>query len=111
MAKKRGKLSEVEKYYIVNHKDVPLSALAEQLNRTEDAIQKVLDEVKVVTEPEVTKTDEPEDLFKLRAGDFIAHNREATVMTAVASEIGDENRPKGSRLTDKMKNAIHKPRG
>ena len=107
--KKRGKLSEVEKYYIVNHKDLPISDLAEQLNRSEAAVQKVLGSDANVGETDV-ETDQPIDGGP-KAGELMGHHREATIMTPAASERADENRPKGRRFPERMKSAIHKPKG
>jgi hypothetical protein len=124
---KRGKLSQVEKFYIKNNPDVPADEVAKILDRTEGVVKKFRSTLKQNEEPEVEemkkiKEDRPVDPdtpdtesptfapSKGKTHELMGKRREATVMTPAASEYGDATRPFRTGKGNQNK-AIFKPRG
>lgn len=103
----RRKVTDVEKFYILNNRNQSVEEIAEQLDgigpRT---VEKILMQEGEVAEPEekekeLPKTDPNQNAedrkqevanLDLKSGDFLAQKDGATVMTANASEISDANR-------------------
>lgn len=103
----RRKVTDVEKFYILNNRNKSVEEIAEQLDgigpRT---VEKILMQEGEVAEPEekekeLPKTDPNQNAedrkqevanLDLKSGDFLAQKDGATVMTANASEISDANR-------------------
>ena len=93
---KRGFLSKTEKEYIEQNINLSIAELAKDLDRSEDAIQKYVDELDIV-EPKKEQT-----LFDK----VIAKKNGATVMNQAASEAIDTFR--GRKLPPKLNGCIHK---
>jgi hypothetical protein len=112
---KRGALSKVEKFYIEGNRDLEVEAIASELDRSVNVVQKHLDTLpkakakptKATKKAKATKDTQFQQAMGRheRAGQKVA-----TVMTRSASELADESRPQ--RIANKkIQEAIHKPRG
>jgi hypothetical protein len=101
MPRKTGKLSKVEEFYIANNTHLGLKQIAEDLNRTQEAIKSVYHDN---TEEEPQKKEKAvgdiTDKFARREG------RGVTMMTPTASDAADSSRKsrldKGSRYSDSI---------
>jgi len=101
---KKGPLSNSEKSDILNcmSKEEDISAIATRLNRSPDIIKKFVDANSVakdkftVTETDEADTAEPQEetATRTRTSELFARNEKygVTVMTAQASEAGDDSR-------------------
>jgi len=119
---KKGRLNEVEKFFIVNNKEeMSVEMLAEKLDRTVELVQKCLDTIpkkkksNVVVEEQPVEADPPKKpespIFKLMGRHERNGQKVATVMTRAASEYADSTRPQRLEQKQSLKNAIHKPKG
>lgn len=82
MAKKTY-VNEVDGFYIMSHRDVPLGDLSKKLKLETAIIREYIDsKIDTKTTTEIKPTGD--DAFKA-----MGHKREATVMTQGASELGD----------------------
>ncbi len=108
---KRGKLSKVEEFYILNNREAGVESLARELDRTVNAVQKVLDANPTEEEP---KKEGVVAIYP-KAGPLMGRKTRngknvATVMTPGASEAGDTKQPSvPSRYINDT--TIHKPLG
>lgn len=122
---KRGKISNVEKFYIQeNPKELSTAALARELNRTTTQVEQVMkSKTKVEAKPQKkpskkpeTKKKEQKKTIKPKANqgpkvkDLMGKNdRGSTVMTGSASELSDETRAKRVRKQTRVDSAIYRP--
>lgn len=112
---KKGRLSKVETFYILNNRELPVAQVAQELDRNVQTIEKCLEDNSEVVQPVVEESPSAiaEVYPKLNAG--VAMGRKfrrgkpvSTVMTPSASMLGDaykETAPKHPIHS----NAIHKP--
>jgi hypothetical protein len=91
---KRGFLSQEEKDYIENNRTINIAELAKDLDRSEKAVQKHLDE---------TEVEKPKTAFDKLVG----KKNGAVVMNQGASSIVDDNK-RGKRIPSKLNGAIHR---
>ena len=113
---KRGKLSNVEKFYIEGNSEASVEDIAKELDRSVNVVQKHLDSKGVPTK--TVETEVVEESTKPKETRFLqqmgrherAGQKVATVMTGAASEIADENRHIHT-ANKKIQEAIHRPRG
>lgn len=109
----KGRLTEVEKFFIENNRDLEVKEIADKLGRTEATVKKHLE-----NNPDEAKVkEEPKQVPKGKADQLMGHHKHksnnkltAAVMTKAASEVVDEMRKSG-RLKKKDQPHIHKPRG
>lgn len=110
---KRGRLSKVEKYYIEGNTNLPITELAEALDRGEDIVQKHINSIKPptqsTTQPKENVDEDEPKFFKLMGRKKRGEQNVATVMTPAASEHADSTRSQRV-MNKKLQQAIHKPR-
>jgi hypothetical protein len=111
MSTKRGPLSKAEKFYIEKNAELGAERLASDLNRKPEQVLRAMntEEPKPEPQPEQPAQARESRLMKLMGRHERKGEKVATVMTRAASELADETRP--SRISNKMKGAVHKPRG
>ncbi len=115
---KTGKLSKSEIFYIENNPDsMTIHELAKELDRTPKIVAKYYGAPKEVSPEEVAAPPpapiaNPEAaMFKLMGRHERKGQHVATVMTSAASELADATRTGRLSEKNKLKNAIHKPKG
>jgi hypothetical protein len=91
---KRGFLSQEEKDYIEHNRNLSVSEIAKDLDRSEKAVQKHLDD---------TVVEKPKTAFDKLVG----KKNGAVVMSQGASSIIDDNK-RGKRVPSKLDGAIHR---
>jgi hypothetical protein len=91
MAKKTY-VNEVDGFFIMAHRDMPLGDLSKKLKLETTIIREYIDS-KIDTKTTVSVKVTNDDAFKA-----VGRNREATVMTKAASEIGDSVKAKKNWL-------------
>ena len=93
---KRGFLSQEEKDYIEQNRNLSVGELAKDLDRSEKTVQKQLDE---------TTVEKPKTAFDKLVG----KKGGAVIMNQGASSIVDDNK-RGKRIPSKLNGAIHRIR-
>lgn len=115
---KRGKLSKIEEFYILNNRSKSVQELANDLDRTEASVQKVLD-----ANPAEEQQERQDGIAEVhpvpegQAGKLMGRKERngqhvATVMTPAASEAADDFRKQAvptSRYINE--NTVHRPKG
>ena len=122
MAKIR-ELTEIEKFYIQNNHEMSNDEICKNMEgigpKTIEKYRKSIENVEQKRDHITTAKDKNiEELAAMpEAGNFIAKNKGASIMTQQASEITDARRVvKGNKMTAEQyeaskKNKIHKPNG
>jgi len=122
---KKGRLSDVEKFYIENNLQLSDEKLGEILDRTPNTVKKVRDMTpEVEPKPEVEKAElaesektvitKQEALSKgYNVSDLMGRKREATVMTPAASEMADDANAlnRSQSKNHRFASNIHNPKG
>tara|TARA_R100001377_G_scaffold44302_2_gene25225 strand:+ start:1832 stop:2155 length:324 start_codon:yes stop_codon:yes gene_type:complete len=102
MAKKTGKLTKIEKFYIENNSEKDADEMATDLNRTKSAVSKHIKSMHDTGH--VSEAKDPSS----QVGDLMGHkdSRGVTIMTPAASQLSDETKSK-SKSASRHENAIH----
>jgi hypothetical protein len=127
---KRGKMSKVETFFILQNKDLSVAELAKELDRTEDSVTKVRAsalvedivegvEAEVVEEAPAKDTgsisrvyDGPTQMQKLMGRRTGGQRRGGvSIMTPAASQLADDTRGQRVGHAQKAKDAIFQPYG
>ncbi len=103
MAKKTGKLTKVEKFYIENYFDIEASKIAKDLNRSETSVAKHIDSLDKKSHTTEAKSN-PSDVSNLMGH---KEGRGVTIMTPAASERGDNTRSSRTGKAERHQTAIH----
>jgi len=100
MAKKTGKLTKIEKFYIENNSEKDADEIATDLNRTKSVVNKHLKTVNDTGHVSEAKQSPSE------VGELMGHkdSRGVTIMTPAASQLSDETK---SKAKPRHSNAIH----
>lgn len=118
---KRGKISNIEKFFVLNNKDKTPEQLAKELDRSVEAVKKILDENPVEDTTEENKSESEDKVTKVyhdegRAGDLMGRKKRdgkkvATVMTPGASSAADDFRGQLPNKESRFMNedTIHRP--
>lgn len=114
---KRGKLNKVEIHYIEsNPENLTVAELAKALDRSEKQVSNHYVEPEAEASGEevnpghIAKTKKEPTLMRRLMGRKERNGKPvASVMTPMASELSDERRAKGPKLSKETQQAIHRP--
>ena len=106
---KRGKLSKVEKDFILKHPKMSVDKIAKELDRTISIIEK--ERMTQDVPPPKPKKKEKSRVRKLMVDQTAGKNKGVTMMTKEASEVIEETKSATVVVTSHTKDSIFKPLG